>query len=77
MGVFHKGRDSVVVKALGKKVRWVADEVLARRVIKEQPEAFGQGEEGMGARMDDLQKQHRALLEARGLQLRAGCGVSS
>ena len=37
---------------------WVADEV-ARRVIKEQPEAFGQGEDGMGARLDDLQKQHR------------------
>ena len=48
---------------------WVADEV-ARRVIKEQPEAFGQGEDGMGARLDDLQKQHRALLEARGRQLR-------
>ena len=32
---------------------WVADEV-ARRVIKEQPEAFGQGEDGMGARLDDL-----------------------
>ena len=49
---------------------WVADEV-ARRVTEEQQEAFGQGEEGMGARLNDLQKQHRALLEARGRQLPA------
>ena len=63
------GKWEYFIKEIGGKVGWVADEI-ARRVIEEQPEAFGQGEEGMGARLDDLQKQHRALLEARGRQLR-------
>ena len=40
------------IKEIGGKVGWVADEV-ARRVIGEQPEAFGQGEDGMGARLDE------------------------
>ena len=66
------GKWEYFIKEIGGKVGWVADEV-ARRVIGEQPEAFGQGErgeDGMGTRLDDLQKQHRALLEARRRQLR-------
>ena len=34
------GRWEYFIKEIGGKVGWVADEV-ARRVIKEQPEAFG------------------------------------
>ena len=55
---------------------WVADEI-ARRVIAEQPGAYGEiGDEmGLSARLDSLQQQHRALLESRGRLLKGAGNV--
>ena len=49
----------------------------ARRVIREQPEAYGTGKDGKEGRLDELQQQHRAVMEARGREVGAGGKASA
>ena len=41
-------------------------------MVREQPEAYGTGKDGMEGRLDELQQQHRAVMEARGRDVGAG-----